>query len=65
MTGDANILMIFNADPTTCSFVGHVLSADAQRIWVERGGFTSFNTEVALEAYPTDPSRRAVESARV
>jgi alpha-glucoside transport system substrate-binding protein len=61
VTGDANILMIFNADPTTCSFVQHVLSADAQSIWVEQGGFTSFNTEVPLEAYPTEPARAAAE----
>lgn len=61
VTGDANIVMIFNDDPTTCSFVKHIVSAEAQQIWVELGGFTSLNTEVSLDAYPTDLARAVAE----
>ncbi len=61
VTGDANIMMLFNDDPETCSFAQAMASAEAQQIWVERGGFTSLNTNVSLDAYPTDLDRSAAE----
>jgi alpha-glucoside transport system substrate-binding protein len=54
VTGGANIVYAFNSDPSTCSFLDWLASADAQQIWVERGGFTSLNSDVSLDAYP-DP----------
>ncbi len=54
VTGDANVMMLFNSDEVTCSFVEWMASAEAQEIWVARGGFTSLNTEVDVTAYPTD-----------
>ncbi len=61
ITGGANIAYAFNDDPTTCSFLEHLASAEAQQIWVEAGGFTSVNTDVDLEAYPNDVARRLAE----
>jgi hypothetical protein len=61
VTGGANIAYAFNSDPETCSFLSHIVSADAQRIWVERGGFTSLNREVELGAYPDDVSRKLAD----
>jgi len=61
VTGDANIVMIFNSEPTTCSFAEWILGAEAQQIWVERGGFTALNTQVPLDAYPTALARQAAE----
>jgi alpha-glucoside transport system substrate-binding protein len=58
VTGAANIVYAFNDDATTCSFLNHLASAEAQQIWVERGGFTSVNSQVGLDAYP-DPIARA------
>jgi len=58
VTGGANIVYAFNADDTTCSFLNHLASAEAQRIWVDRGGFTSVNSQVSLDSYP-DPVARA------
>jgi alpha-glucoside transport system substrate-binding protein len=60
-TGDANIMMLFNSDPATCAFAEYMAGADAQEIWVGRGGFTSLNTTVDLESYPTDLDRRVAE----
>lgn len=61
ITGSANIVYAFNSDPTTCSFLDHLASGDAQQIWVERGGFTSVNSNVDLGAYPDDIARGAAE----
>jgi alpha-glucoside transport system substrate-binding protein len=54
VTGGANIAYAFNSDPATCSFLNWIASAQAQEVWVERGGFTSVNREVSLSAYPDD-----------
>jgi alpha-glucoside transport system substrate-binding protein len=61
VTGGANIAYAFNSDPATCSFLSHIASAQAQQIWVERGGFTSVNKDVSLDAYPDDVSRMLAE----
>ena len=58
VTGGATLVYAFNSDETTCSFMSHLASAEAQQIWVDRGGFTSVNTQVGLDAYP-DPVARA------
>ena len=61
VTGDANTMMLLNDDEETCSFAQWMASAEAQEIWVERGGFTSLNTKVSLDAYPTDLDRAVAE----
>lgn len=61
VTGGANIAYAFNAEPATCSFLSHIASAEAQQVWVERGGFTSVNSEVSLDAYPDDVARGQAE----
>ncbi len=61
VTFDGNILMIFNSDETTCSFAEWMASADAQAIWVKRGGFISLNTKVSLDDYPTGLDRAVAE----
>jgi len=57
VTGSANIAYAFNSEPATCSFLNHIASAEAQQIWVERGGFTSLNSAVSLDSYPSDVAR--------
>jgi len=52
VTGGSNIVYAFNSDPTTCSFLDHIASADAQQIWVDLGGFTSVNSNVDASSYP-------------
>jgi alpha-glucoside transport system substrate-binding protein len=39
----------------------YLAGADAQKIWVERGGFTSVNKNVELSAYPDDVARKVAE----
>jgi alpha-glucoside transport system substrate-binding protein len=57
-TGDANVMMLFNSDPATCSFAEWMAGPESQEIWVKLGGFTSLNTELDLASYPTDLDRR-------
>lgn len=61
VTGGANIAYAFNSEPATCSFLMHIVSAEAQQIWVERGGFTSVNREVSLDGYADDVARNAAQ----
>jgi alpha-glucoside transport system substrate-binding protein len=61
ITGGANVVVLFNDNPTTRSFVEYLASAEAQQIWVERGGFTSINNEVSLDAYTNPLARLAAE----
>ncbi len=61
VTGGANVVVLFNDNPTTRSFVEYIASAEAQQIWVERGGFTSVNNQVSLDAYTNPLARLAAE----
>jgi alpha-glucoside transport system substrate-binding protein len=61
VTGGANIAYAFDASPATCSFLTYLASADAQKIWVDQGGFTSVNSNVDTSAYPDAVSQRLAE----
>jgi alpha-glucoside transport system substrate-binding protein len=60
-TGGGDIFGMFNDTPQARSLIQYMLTADAQQIWVERGGFISANNTVPLEAYPDDISRASAE----
>jgi alpha-glucoside transport system substrate-binding protein len=60
-TGDANVMMLFNSDPATCSFAEWMAGPQSQEVWVKRGGFTSLNKKLDLSAYPTDLDRRIAQ----
>ncbi|HUF54832.1 MAG TPA: extracellular solute-binding protein [Dehalococcoidia bacterium] len=61
VTGDGNMAVIFNNDETTCSFLEHVASPEAQEIWVGAGGFLSVNNQVPTSAYPNEIDQRVAE----
>jgi alpha-glucoside transport system substrate-binding protein len=61
VTGGANIVYAFNSDPTTCSLLNWLASAQAQQIWVDRGGFTSVNSQVSLDSYPDSVAKGEAE----
>lgn len=54
VTGGADLLVMFNDTPAARSLMEYLSTAEAQQIWVERGGFTSTNNQVDLNRYP-DP----------
>jgi alpha-glucoside transport system substrate-binding protein len=57
VTGDGNLAVMFNSDETTCSFMEHVGTAEAQEIWAALGGYLSVNSQVSLDVYPNDLDR--------
>jgi alpha-glucoside transport system substrate-binding protein len=60
-TASGDIFGMFNDTPQARSLLQYLVTADAQQIWVERGGATSANSAVPLDAYPDDTSRRIAE----
>ena len=60
VTGAADVVVAFNDDPATRSFIEYLASAEAQQIWAEIGGFISVNSDVSLDAY-TELARLSAE----
>ncbi len=61
VTTAGDLFGMFNDTPQARSLIQYLNTADAQQIWVERGGFISMNKNVPLEAYPDEASRRSAE----
>jgi alpha-glucoside transport system substrate-binding protein len=61
VTGGADVVVLLNDSPASRSFVKYLVSAESQKIWVKRGGFTSVNNQVGLNEYPNPLARSATE----
>jgi alpha-glucoside transport system substrate-binding protein len=61
VTGGADLIVAFKDTPAVRSFIQYLAGADAQTIWVKRGGFTSVNNKVSLDAYPNVLTRAAAQ----
>jgi alpha-glucoside transport system substrate-binding protein len=61
VTGGANVVVAFNDNVSTQSFIKYLSTAGAQEIWVKRGGFTAVNNQVSLGSYPNPLARMAAE----
>lgn len=62
VVGAGDLIGMFNDTPEARSLLEYLLTPEAQQIWVERGGFISAHSEVPLDAYPDEQSRKAAES---
>ncbi len=62
VTGGGDLFGMFNDTPQARSLIEYLVSAEAQEIWAERGGFIAANTGVPLDAYGDEPSRKAAET---
>ena len=62
VTGGGDLFGMFNDTPQARSLIEYLVSAEAQAIWAERGGFIAANTEVPADAYGDEPSRKAAET---
>jgi alpha-glucoside transport system substrate-binding protein len=60
VTGAADVVVAFNDNPATRSFIEYLASPEAQTIWAEIGGFISVNSAVSLDAY-TELARLSAE----
>ena len=61
VTGGADLVVAFTDTPVVRSFVQYLSTAQAQTIWVKRGGFTSVNNQVSLSDYPDVLTRDAAQ----
>jgi alpha-glucoside transport system substrate-binding protein len=61
VTGGADLVVAFTDTPVVQSFVEYLSTAQAQTIWVKRGGFTSVNNQVSLSDYPDVLTRDAAQ----
>lgn len=61
MTTGGDLFGMFNDTPQARSLMQYLTTAEAQRVWVEAGGAISPNTDVPLDAYPDDTSRRIAD----
>src|SRR5260370_14297086 len=57
VTGGADMLMAFQDNHRTRQYMQFLTTAEAQEIWVKRGGKTSVNKAVPLTVYPRDVAR--------
>ncbi len=58
VTGGADVVVAMKDTDAVHQLVKYLATADAQSIWVKRGGFTSVNKSVDISAYP-DPVAQA------
>lgn len=61
ITGGADGVSVLKNSTATEAFVKYLASAQAQEIWVKRGGFTSVNKSVPLSAYPDSVSAHSAQ----
>jgi alpha-glucoside transport system substrate-binding protein len=61
VTSGADLLVMFNDNKASRSLVEYLATAEAQEIWVHRGGFTSTNKLVSLESYPDALAAKVAE----
>src|SRR5215467_8297018 len=59
VTGGADMLMAFKDNDGTREYMKFLATAEAQEIWVKRGGKTSVNKAVPLSIYPDDVARNS------
>jgi len=59
-----DLVGIFRDTPQARALVRYLASAEAQAVWVRRGGALSPNRQVSLDDYPDPLSRRAAEVLR-
>ena len=52
---------MFKDSPEGRDFIKYLTTAEAQRIWVKRGGAISPNKQVTLDNYPDDQSKKAAQ----
>lgn len=61
VTYAGDLFGMFNDTSEAQALMEYLVTAEAQQIWVERGGALSSNQAVPLDAYPDDASRRSAD----
>ncbi|GER81394.1 MAG: extracellular solute-binding protein [Thermogemmatispora sp.] len=61
VTGGADVIVALRDNNGVRELVKYLETAQAQEIWVKRGGFTSPSKAVSLSAYPNDVARASAQ----
>lgn len=61
VTGGADVIVMMKNTDAAQSFVKYLATAQAQEIWVKRGGFTSVNKSVNLSDYPDQVAQNSAK----
>ncbi len=62
VTSAGDLFGMFNDTPAAQSLISYLVTAEAQQIWVERGGALSANRNVSPDVYPDEPGRKSAEA---
>ncbi|HKD77218.1 MAG TPA: ABC transporter substrate-binding protein [Ktedonobacterales bacterium] len=62
ITCGADLVAMLKDTSSTRTLVNYLVTADAQAIWVKRGGFTSVNKSVALNDYPNKVAQNSAQA---
>ena len=62
VTSAGDLFGMFNDTPAAQSLISYLVTAEAQQIWVERGGALSANKEVSIDAYPDEAGSKSAEA---
>jgi alpha-glucoside transport system substrate-binding protein len=61
VTGGADVVVAMRNTTAVQALVKYLATAQAQEIWVKRGGFTAVNKQVSLSAYPDKVSQASAQ----
>ncbi len=61
VTGGADVVVVMKDTEAVRKLIAYLATADAQTIWVKRGGFTSPNKSVDLTAYPNSVAQASAK----
>jgi alpha-glucoside transport system substrate-binding protein len=61
VTGGADVVVALRNTTAVQALVKYMATAQAQEIWVKRGGFTAVNKSVSLDAYPDAVSKASAQ----
>jgi alpha-glucoside transport system substrate-binding protein len=61
ITGGADVVTAYKNNDAVQKLMKYLATADAQKIWVQRGGFTSVNKSVPLSAYPDKVAQNSAQ----
>jgi alpha-glucoside transport system substrate-binding protein len=62
ITCGADLVTVLKDTSSVRTLVNYLATADAQAIWVKRGGFTSVNKAVDISSYPNSVEQRAAQA---
>jgi alpha-glucoside transport system substrate-binding protein len=62
LTCGADLVAVLKDTPSTRTLANYLVTAQAQEIWVKRGGFTAVNKQVTVSDYPNAVSQKSAQA---